>query len=78
MFFGKSAKDAVHFLRPSWAPAKAGIMGPKAVDALFPCNAVVYGMTSLATALADWLSMALAGKVVAPARFALLGYVSFV
>jgi hypothetical protein len=35
-------------------------------------------MASLATALADWLSMAAAGEVIAPARFALFGQVVFI
>ncbi|RKK27914.1 hypothetical protein BFJ66_g16432 [Fusarium oxysporum f. sp. cepae] len=40
--------------------------------------AVIYNVASLTTALANWLSMTVAGKVVAPARLTLSGSVGFV
>ncbi|EMT73752.1 hypothetical protein FOC4_g10000811, partial [Fusarium odoratissimum] len=48
------------------------------VDALFWCSIAICDMVSLATASADWLSTAVAGKVVVLACFALFRLDGFV
>jgi hypothetical protein len=56
---------------------KVDLMRAQAVNALLWCSAVVYNVASLTTTLANWLSITVAGKVVAPTRLTLSGSVGF-
>ncbi|KAF5698449.1 hypothetical protein FMUND_15091 [Fusarium mundagurra] len=71
LLFSEPAEHAAHLLRPVWALVKFGLMRAQAIDTLLWCGAVTRRVAGLAAALANWLSVTTAGKMVAPARLAL-------